>query len=785
MAGESFANNPMAGSGMPWIFRATAYLLTRLRPYLGWFLLVGCAGMAAFPALGIEETRWLGLHRTGGGILWTGPLGVLLAWLVLGWRRPFLDARRKAWWARGLQLLVALSLLTVAAFLVLSQLSVQWAPGPGRLLQTARQQSWPLLGQQMIGDFTRLADHYMLWWQGVQGEGAAQDNLVFAGLAGFVFWWIGVLTAWLARRFRSGFLAALPALWLLSLILLYANRGRLLLVAALALALFVHLLLDQAELFRRWRERGIDYSPSLRMERFIPAIGVAALILLAAAVMPSPGINALAWRYYEMVEPANQQGKAMIKRLFPDLRAGGGIFGRAVAGGLPNQFLITSADDLGEAEVMRVRTNESAALYDEPAPGHYMRSATFALYDGLGWDNPPRTDYTAYDANHAWDMPRWAGRRPLVQQVFLTFNSQVIYAAAEPLEPGIEYRAETRTPGDLATLRARARTYTVISQVAAVAPETLAAAPGWSADRPLPDDYAVHLSLPETVTARTRALATELTGDLETPFAKAQTLERYLRAYEYDLDVPLPPSEVTDVVDYFLFDLERGYCDYYATAFVVLARLADLPTRFVTGFVVGQWDAEERLYVVTEAEAHSWPEVYFPDYGWIAFEPTGGRPELARAAPPAAASGDVTTAPMPELDLSGPAGIPWNWEMLVWLIPLGLLAWGGVWLVAGWRRRREDPWSSLLKWGAQRGRPMHEQETTLEYGHVLGEHIIDHATRTPDAGRVAAREVVALSDDVTTVHYGPEASRPSAMQQASTRWARLRAYLRRLRLGDS
>ena len=91
-----------------------------------------------------------------------------------------------------------------------------------------------------------------------------------------------------------------------------------------------------------------------------------------------------------------------------------------------------------------------------------------------------------------------------------------------------------------------------------------------------------------------------------------------------------PPEGLSDVADYFLFDLQRGYCDYYATAFVVLARLAGLPTRFVTGFAPGNWSMNEQLWIVTEADAHSWPEVYFPEVGWVPFEPTGGRPALER-----------------------------------------------------------------------------------------------------------------------------------------------------------
>ena len=777
-------------SGLPWYVTGTRRLLTRLRPYLGWFTLLICAGLAAFPPLGLDALDWLDLRRIGSGLAWVGGLGVVAAWLILGWRRPWLDARRGRWWLNLLQALAALLLLTMTGLLVLSQLLGHWLPGFGDLWRAARTQAWSALGGEMLAAFARLADHYALWWRGVQAGGAAQDNLVFAGFAGLLFWWTGALTAWLARRFRKGLLAALPPLWLLSLMLLYAGQGRLLLVAALAVALLLHLVLDQAELFRRWRERGIDFAPSLMVDRLLAVVGIIALLLTLAAITPNLRVDAIAWRYYQFIEPANKRAEAYVKRLFPDLRAGGGIFGRTIAGGLPNQFLITSANDLGKAEVMRVRTNEPPASYDQPPPGHYMRGGTFSVYDGRGWGNPADMTYDAYSANEPWtDLP-WEGRKPLVQQIFLAFNSPVIYAAGEPLEPTKAYRAEVRAPEDLSTLRARVRSYAILSRIPAVDDATLAAAPGWSQDRPLPDGYEQHLTLPETVTPRTRALAAELTAGLETPFAKAQAIERYLRTIEYDLNVPLPPDDVTDVADYFLFDLQRGYCDYYATAFVVLARSVGLPTRFATGFAVGQWDVQEQIYVVTEAEAHSWPEVYFPDYGWIPFEPTGGRPPLDRRAASGASASQGVDGMQTEEEalaafesLSRPV-IDWNWQMLFWLLPLGLLIWGGVWLARRWRQRREDPWLALVGWGTRQGRPMGDEETALEYGRGLGQHIETHVRQPSDSSRTAAHEVVALSDDVTQARYGPASARASALEQAATRWARLRGYLRRLRLGE-
>lgn len=124
------------------------------------------------------------------------------------------------------------------------------------------------------------------------------------------------------------------------------------------------------------------------------------------------------------------------------------------------------------------------------------------------------------------------------------------------------------------------------------------------------------------------------------------------------------------------------------------------------------------MYIVTEAETHSWPEVYFPDYGWILFEPTAGRPALARIG----VSGPLDLQPFtaqnqPTLpEVGGSTESIWNWQMLFWLLLLGLLLWDVYLLLQRWQIRPADPWASLLRWGQRVGRPLNPGETVLEYG---------------------------------------------------------------------
>jgi len=115
-------------------------------------------------------------------------------------------------------------------------------------------------------------------------------------------------------------------------------------------------------------------------------------------------------------------------------------------------------------------------------------------------------------------------------------------------------------------------------------------------------------------------------------------VETFLRRFKYTLDVKAPPPD-RDAVDFFLFDLKEGYSDYFASAMVVMLRLQGIPARLAMGYVSGKFDNTTRKFVVTEEEAHSWPEVYFPNFGWVPFEPSSYRPPIVRSEDPTVAQG--------------------------------------------------------------------------------------------------------------------------------------------------
>lgn len=139
-----------------------------------------------------------------------------------------------------------------------------------------------------------------------------------------------------------------------------------------------------------------------------------------------------------------------------------------------------------------------------------------------------------------------------------------------------------------------------------------------------------YVSLPVTLPQRVKDLAKDVTKDAKTPYERALAIESYLRqTYTYDTENVPVPKENQDFVDQFLFDSKHGYCDHFSSSMVVLARTLGMPARWVKGFTNGDADLTyksdvegEYKYVVKNKNAHSWPELYFDQIGWVAFEPT-------------------------------------------------------------------------------------------------------------------------------------------------------------------
>jgi transglutaminase-like putative cysteine protease len=740
-------------------------LLVRWRPAEGWLLWLLALATVLLVAVGAGEAGWV------------PHLGILLSVvMIIGYTAGFWLSRAarpgpagaETAGQRRLAGLAAAALLALLGMLVVSLL-VGWREAP----QVAVDTPSLLVPVARAGlGLQEMAGRLVQWLSDVRTAGRtshADADAVFRWLLGMVAWAAAAWAAWWLYARQQTLIALLPAGLLLASNAYFFWDGRLWLPFFLAGLTLVGVLMQRCTLEQRWQRLGMDYSVDVRLDILLAAGGMALLVMLAGFAMPRVVLRPTADWFAGLVEAPVTQIERTGQQLFPGLRRAPGSLlatgGRS--GAMPRAHLLSGGPELGEQVVMRISTDELAGLpYGEQpsaALQHTWRALTFDSYDGRGWRNSPLTAEN-FAAGEPWGDEALPWRRPVRQAVTMERGGdRALYAAGEPLAANRPFelllRSAVDDPADaMAAMLTSSRRYQVLSLVP-VADESVLRAAG--ADYP-PDVAALYLTLPPDLPDRVRLLADEVTQEAGTPYDQALALEAFLRHYAYDLEVEAPPAG-RDVVDYFLFDAQAGYCDYYASAMVVMARSLGIPARLAVGYATGNYDPTGRAFVVREENAHSWPELYFPGVGWVRFEPTAAQPQPNRSAPsgqpPVYAAGNSAQV---QADLQTMREDEIVRRRLGWLTAVALvmlLALVG-WV---WQRRRPQPelaalYGRLGRWGRRLGQPARPGDSPGEFGRKL-------------SGQVQARDDAAAEGVQRFVHSF-EAAQYSPRQEEAEREAR-------------
>jgi len=160
--------------------------------------------------------------------------------------------------------------------------------------------------------------------------------------------------------------------------------------------------------------------------------------------------------------------------------------------------------------------------------------------------------------------------------------------------------------------------YSVTSEVMVPSPEQLASAEAPSAE----DVHPGYTQLPRNLPARVAEIARQITSDQPNAYRRILAVQSHLRRFTYDEEAPA--GHGTDDMLFFLERSRRGYCEQFAGTMAVLLRSLGYPTRVAIGFLPGVQDNQGAWRVTTD-ETHAWVEVFFPEFGWLAFEPTPTR----------------------------------------------------------------------------------------------------------------------------------------------------------------
>ncbi len=143
-----------------------------------------------------------------------------------------------------------------------------------------------------------------------------------------------------------------------------------------------------------------------------------------------------------------------------------------------------------------------------------------------------------------------------------------------------------------------------------------------------------YVRLPEKkVSSRLKEIALAITGQCSDDYEKAIAIRDYLRnKFKYNLFSDKVP-ENKEAVDYFIFELKQGHCEYFAAAMAVLARLNNLPARVATGYSPGDYNILHSYFEVREYHAHAWTQIYIKNKGWLTFDAVPPGEIISRTTP--------------------------------------------------------------------------------------------------------------------------------------------------------
>lgn len=489
-----------------------------------------------------------------------------------------------------------------------------------------------------------LSDRLLLALSQLAAPEDVLDPLPFLLLMDVLFWGLGVWSGYGLTRRGTLWQTIIPAGAVMLVIQTYdphppSRAGLIVLYMFLALLLWAR----TTYLHRRarWQATRTYLSPFVGMDMtraaFLFALG---LVVVAWVIPPPGGIVPAARRTWERLSRPWTALRERLEPLFASLEGGAGI---ATVDYYGPQMPLGLGSKRKDTVVLKVQ-----APPDRP-PGVrlYWRARVYDLYADGVWqaafpaDKPVAiSDGALTFSGRAGHLPEWDGRWTGIFTYTSMFPISVLYLAPQPVWVDVPVQGDlSEGPGgvvDLAALKAvpplaAGAAYRSRSTISVATVARLRAAgtdyPEWVTAR--------YLQLPDTITPRTSELACQIAAGKDTTYDIAVAVTDYLRTnFRYTQTVPSIPRG-REPLDWFLFDLRRGFCNYFASAEVVLLRSLGIPARLAVGFATGK---EGETYVVRDKDAHAWPEVYFPGIGWVEFEPTTSQPPIVRPsgeAPPA------------------------------------------------------------------------------------------------------------------------------------------------------
>ncbi|PIE80698.1 MAG: hypothetical protein CSA11_07185 [Chloroflexi bacterium] len=473
-----------------------------------------------------------------------------------------------------------------------------------------------------------LGSRQIEWLSKASTGGTSRDGLIFVLQTAAIFWLLGYSAAWYTFRKPRVWRAVLPAGFVLLSVVYYYYGAKPLLYYLAIYVILALLLVARTHLAAQeqiWRKMAVRYERSIYTNFLQTGLVVALLLLSLAYVMPTFAANTQVNDVFSDTRGPWRDFQAAWTRLFAALRAYG----------------ITTNDPYQDTMTLGgPRTVSDDLVMDiyvpRQLPNLYWRAITMDTYEDGSWSTKDQDTSLHFPDDGFLPVVSTSSRQVITQTIVNYLpNSSIIYAAPEIVGSSRQMFVDS-TMDDagkqvISAIRSRfvltlGDDYDVTSRISVADELSLQMAstdyPDWVTD--------TYLQIPNSLTPETLALAAQLTAGLGNPYDKATAVQNYLREnITYNDQIDSPPADA-DPIHYTLFESQEAYCTYYASAMAIMLRSQGIPTRIVNGYAQGDFDEETNSYRVRASNAHTWVDVYFPDYGWIQFEPTASIPVVVR-----------------------------------------------------------------------------------------------------------------------------------------------------------
>ena len=499
---------------------------------------------------------------------------------------------------------------------------------------------------------------------------ASGGDMVFLFYLTFLSFFLGYFGAWLIYRAHLPWLVALIYCSIMLVNLQYARSDLSLLVVALIGALL--LLIARMHLNNqlvRWSQEGLHTDRTwLRniTTRFtwVAALMIA-LILPVSMILPvvdQPTAGVSLWNGIDNFWTNITHGQFSLNNpgsVFQPYQPATNFFGSSLS--------ITGNVNLPTGQVLYYTSTGGS-------PSHYLEGFTYNYFDGHTWTSRAGDRSVSYAAS-ATLPPEMVGNS--ISQVTTTVTmvnppaGDYAYIFAPDKPSSFSVPTTLYGPDGMATAWTQqtplkvGEHYQVVSNVPVISPQALSGIllprdnmAAWTNDSFYSIASMYYLQTPTDLSPQVMQTLNSWTAGAHDAYAAMNMLVAHFTdqaQFVYSVSNPPVPSN-TDAVSW-LLQTHRGYCTYYATAMTIMARLLGVPARVVSGFNQGHLDTTRNVWEVDGNNAHSWVQVYFPNQGWVDFDPTPGFSlNNANNPPPTPTTGTTPapTKPVPSATVTHP-----------------------------------------------------------------------------------------------------------------------------------